>query len=243
MRFDGATADLTGANSVTISSLFHTAGTLTLDHPKVLVRGDFTRTGGTFIPGTGKVVFGGASEQNLDLSVPTDFFALKVTGGTTLIETQATDRASVAGLVSNSGIIRKTKSVPVSGAVTFGLTGVELDIKDPGNFTSLQVDQVGANHPSATTETATGRYWALSPVGEDYTVDLTLPHCIQPAGDVDLCRWTGASWDCAADLVTPTEITRTDVTQLSDWTLGFGAPYIMMTGFECGTLGAWSDTN
>lgn len=199
----------------------------------------FFNTTSTFDAGNGKIVFDGKQIQNLDVSRPTEFYFVEVTEGTRLVETVKVDNASVSWFLWNRGVIEKTKSVPVSGSVSFGLTGVELEVTDPGTFTSLQVERVGGNHSSADLTTRLGEHWLLTPTGGGFDVDLTLDHCYQPQGDVRLCRYTGASWDCGVDSVSLTEITRTGVTDLSTWTLGLTDPRTLQTGFECGNPSAW----
>ena len=238
----GANADFSGADSVTIGNFLHAGGDVSFDLPLVTIKGNFTRTatGSTFDAGNGKIVFDGEQIQNLDVSRPTEFYFVEVTEGTRLVETVEVDNASVTWFLWNRGVIEKTKSVPVSGSVSFGLTGVELEVTDPGTFTSLQVERVGSNHSSADPTTRLGEHWLFTPTGGGFDVDLTLDHCYQPEGDVRLCRYTGASWDCGVDSVSLTEITRTGVTDLSTWTLGLTDPRTLKTGFECGNPSAWS---
>lgn len=237
----GANVDFSGADSVTIGNFFQNGGDVDFDHPLVRINGDFTRTavGSTFDAGSGKVVFGGEKTQNLDISRATEFYFVEVTEGTRLVETVEVDHASVSWFLWNRGVIEKTKPVPVSGTVSFGLTGVELEVNDPGTFTTLQVERVGGNHSSADPTTRLGEHWLFTPTGGGFDVDLTLDHCYQPQGDVRLCRHTGASWDCGVDSVSLTEITRTGVTDLSTWTLGLTDPRTLQTAFECGNPSAW----
>jgi hypothetical protein len=148
ITISGAHVDFSGADSVTIGNFLHAGGDVDFDHPLVRINGDFTRTaaGSTFDAGAGKVVFGGEKTQNLDISRPTEFYFVEVTEGTRLVETVEVDNASVSWFLWNRGVIDKTKPVPVSGTVSFGLTGVELEVNDPGTFTTLQVERVGGNH-------------------------------------------------------------------------------------------------
>jgi hypothetical protein len=185
----GSNVDFSAADSVTIGNFFQNGGDVTLDIPLATIKGDFTRTatGSSFDAGNGKIVFDGKQTQNLDVSRPTEFYFLEVTEGTRLVETVEVDNASVSWFLWNRGVIEKTKSVPVSGSVSFGLTGVELEVTDPGTFTSLQVERVGGNHSSADPTTRLGEHWLFTPTGGGFDVDLTLGHCYQPQGDVRLC--------------------------------------------------------
>lgn len=234
--------DLDGADSVTLGSLYLDGGSADLGDSVVWINGDFTRTttGSTFEAGTSKVVFGGGTTQNLNVSRATEFYTIEVTEGTRLVETVETDHSSIRWFLWNRGVIEKTKAVPVSGSVGFGLTGVELAVNDPGTFTELKVERVGGNHPSAEPSTRLEQYWLFTPTGGGFIVDLTLDHCHQPEADLRLCRYTGSSWNCGVDSVTPAAITRAGVTQLATWALGLTDPRTLQTGFDCGDPMAWS---
>ena len=239
---NSATVDFTGADSLTIGSFLQNGGSVTFNLRLVWINGDFTRTdvGSTFDAGISKVVFGGGTTQNLGVSRPTEFYFLEVSEGTRLIETVEADNASVSWFLWNRGVIEKTKPVPVSGTQTFGLTGVEIDVNDPGTFTFLQVERVGGNHPNSDATTKLGEHWLFTPTGGGFDVDLIVDHCYQPDGDLRLCRHTDSAWDCAVDSVTLTDISRLGVTQLTTWALGLTDPRTLQTGFECGKPSAWS---
>ncbi len=208
------TANLSDAASIACGSLTLSSGTLNLGD--VSIAGDLIRNGGTFNAGSGTLTFDGGTTQNLALNVATTFHNLVVASGTTLVETVANDNATVSGELINQGVIRKTLSIFGTGPKTFGLTGVALDVTIQGALASVQVDQVGVDHPHATPGATGGRYWTITPDAPAYTVDLTLPHTGVPT-DVQVCRHTGSDWDCARSSATATAVTREDVTQLSDW--------------------------
>ncbi len=235
--------DLSNADSLTIGDFVQTGGTVTVDHPEVIILGTFLRNpvGSAFVPGKGRIVFAGGTEQNLTLQRATEFFYLEVSPGTTLIETESTDHATVSGFLRNRGTIRKTRDIPAGGSVSFGLTDIELNIVDAGSLTSLQVDRIYSDHPGSADPTMPDFYWQLTPTGGGATADVTLYHCYQPDTEALLCRWTGASWDCGNDFSTQMSITRTNVTQFGDWSAGATDPYDFMTAFECGNVSAWSD--
>ena len=233
--------DMSNINDLTLVNFSQSGGIFTLDHPGVLVQGDFVRTGGSFNHGKGRLIFGGETTQNLSLSTVTNFFYLEVTPNTLIVETDEDDNANVIGFLRNRGTIQKTQAIPVNGNVTFGLTDIELDIVDPGTFTFLEVNRIGMDHPNHAPLAMPGQYWQMTPIGGGFTVDLTLNHCIQPDAEMLLCRFTGAAWDCSQDLSTPTSITRVGMTQLDEWAMGAVDPNIFMTGFTCGNVSAWSD--
>ncbi|MFZ1516784.1 MAG: choice-of-anchor D domain-containing protein, partial [Saprospiraceae bacterium] len=88
----------------------------------------------------------------------------------------------------------------------------------------LRITDIHIDHPNATANIQTGKYWIIKALQTDkttlattdYTVDLTLPYATANAEDEN-CRYTG-SWDCGANsYVANTSITRTGITQLSDW--------------------------
>jgi uncharacterized repeat protein (TIGR01451 family) len=185
----------------------------------ITLSGDFTHVNGSFDIGAGKVTFASGHTQHLNLSAPTTFYDLEVSPGTVLVETQAADNASVIGELTNHGTISKTQAITSTGIKTFGLTGATLNITAQGSLSSLQVDQVGNNHPNANTQTMTGRYWLFTPTGGGYTADLTLPHVMAP-DDVKLCRYTGSDWDCAVSAVTQTTLTRSGMTTLDNAVIG-----------------------
>lgn len=89
----------------------------------------------------------------------------------------------------------------------------------------LTVQRFNRNHQQASSDLLTGFYWEI--VGTDvygnpatgYTVDLTLPTTFTPDDADQLCRFTGSTWDCAGTTHTANSITRTGITQLSDWTV------------------------
>ena len=168
------------------------------------VSGDFTN-GGTLKANGHTVTFNGAGLQNLAATATTAFANLTVNIGVTLVETVAANYASVTGALTNFGTIRKTQAISGAGPRTFGLTGVQVDVR-PGSLTSLQVDRIDSNQPNATVGIRTGRYWTLTPTGTGYTVRLTLPH--DALSDPTACRYTGSGWDCARTAFTPATVTR-----------------------------------
>jgi uncharacterized repeat protein (TIGR01451 family) len=210
----GATTSFSDAASIACGSLAHQGGTLNLGD--ISIAGDLVRSGGTFNVGSGTVTFNGSTTQNLELNTATTFHNLVVASGTTLVETVAADNATIDGELINQGVIRKTLSIVGTGLRTFGLTGAALNVSQQGALSSVQVDQVGADHPQAIPGTTGGRYWTVTPDAPAYIVDLTLPHTCVPT-DVQVCRYTGGDWDCARSSATGTTVTREGITQLSDW--------------------------
>lgn len=193
--------------------------------PVLLLKGDFTN-GGTLEPLNGTLYFAGGVTQNMALNAPTTFYNLFVAAGTTLAETAPADNATVAGTLTNQGILRKTRNVAL-GANTFGLTGAALNLAMAGTLASVQVDRIDANHPSATLPLQTGRYWVMTSNGgaSGYVLALTLPHVLGGTyPTVQLCRDAGSHWDCDVTSASAATVTRDGVTQLSAWTVGDNPP-------------------
>ena len=218
---EGGVADFDDATSLTFGNLTQDGGTLNVD-TAANIEGHFVRNGGTFVPGAGSFNFNGNSLQNLTLAVPTTFNDLTVSLGTTLIETVSADNGTVAGNLTNNGIIRKIQTVGGTGTVSFGLTAVSVDVTTQGTLSQIDVDRIDSDHPDAKPGIQTGRYWTVTPTGAGFTLDLTLLHdgLSAPKG----CRYLGAGeWDCGTipeNSNTATTVTRLGVTNLSDWAVG-----------------------
>jgi hypothetical protein len=224
------TATIQSGSSVTLGSNHQMSNVIvngSLSTPGVIldISGDFTNNG-TYTHGNGALRFGGGTAQNLVLNVPTTFFNLAVASGTTLVETVAADNASVAGTLTNDGVIRKTRSVSGAGALSFGLSGMSTNVTTAGSLAQVQVDRIDRDHPNANALTATGRYWTITPTGAGYTVDLTLLRPASAPANALVCRNGPSEWDCAYNTATAMTVTRTGITELSDWAVGTGASVI-----------------
>lgn len=224
---NGNEVNFDDATSAVFGNLTHNNDTLSMSNPAITVSGDFTRTAGIFNAGDGAITFNGGVTQTLALDVATNFHNLTVMTDTLLVESVAADNATVDGALTNYGTVRKSQSIAGTGVTTFGLTGVELDVTTQGTLAEVLVDRKGGNHPDANDQTGTGQYWTIEPVGTDYTLDLTLPHNVTPDTNALACRYTGAEWDCARDSSTLSTVTRLNVTQLSDWTVGDLEPNVV----------------
>ena len=117
-----------------------------------------------------------------------------------------------------------TKAISTAGLYTFGPTMVTVNVVTPGTLSTLSVQQVDANHPSASPQLLTGYYWTLTPSNgaSDFNTDLTLPVTTFTPDEFDkVCRWVvDVGWDCAMTSYTASTITRAGVTAFSDWTTG-----------------------
>jgi hypothetical protein len=214
----GGTLNLNGATSVVLATFTQTGGAFNLGNANI--SRNFTRNWGIFNH-TGTLTFNGVDIQGLTLDVATTFNNLTVNEGVILDETAVPNNATVAGQLTNRGVIRKTRAIAGPGARTFGLTEVTLNVTVPDQLTSLRVDRRDINHPNATISQAYGRYWTITPTGGGYTVDVTLPHRNVYHAQAQACRYTGSAWDCGRTSSTPTTVTRAGVTTLSDWAVGY----------------------
>ncbi len=144
----------------------------------------------------------------------------------------------VCGVTQNSGYtFANNSSVVITTTATLG------------NLACLYVDEMGLDHPNATTGLQTGRYWLIRGLQSDqqteatgFTVTLTLPTDFAPDADDQVCRHTGSGqiWDCARSSATTNSITRAGVTTFSDWTVGKYAPptAVVVTSFTAAATGA-----
>ncbi len=188
---------------------------------------DSNITSGTFDANGGTITFdAGTGTQDLDAASPIAFSTLAVTSGSTLVETQSANNVT-ATTISNEGTIRKTQSVAGTGAISFGLTGVEINVTTHGGLTNLQVDLADSDHAGKTSRIGNGKYWTITPTGlSGDVVTVTLPHNISSPNNVRACRYTGTGtygWDCGTDAANSydaTTVTRTGVTAFSDWAPG-----------------------
>ncbi len=235
--FNGGTATVTFDGSTTLALGVSGAmnfNSLTINNSKSLtapsnlninLAGNFTdnnTSSSGFTHNNGTVTFNGGTTQNLTLNVSTTFNNLTVNSGVILVETVSADNATVSDTLTNSGTIRKSQSVSEAGSKTFGLTGVTLNVTTQGSLSNLQVDRIDSNHANATSYQQTGKHWAITPTGNSFTVDITLPH--NNLSDPSACRYTGTGWSCGRTSFTSSTVTRSSVTELSDWAVGDGVP-------------------
>jgi hypothetical protein len=103
-----------------------------------------------------------------------------------------------------------------------------------GCLTALSIQRIETDHPNATANLQTGRYWAINPTGctSGFTVTLTLPFTFTVTGSEAACRYTGSDWNCGQDadnatastgpVAMPDIVTRQNVTELTDWAVNNG---------------------
>jgi CSLREA domain-containing protein len=127
---------------------------------------------------------------------------------------------------------------------------------DSPDLDCLRVTHVSSSHPKATEELSTGRYWQIEALSDHstaasagYMVDLTLFWGAADANDT-VCRYAVPDWNCAAmSYLANTSVTRTGITQLSDWavdcdmctTAAVPEPGISLTGTKEDVLLSWTD--
>jgi hypothetical protein len=208
-----APGQITGATDVEISA----GATLTISgNASIIIDYGAFINSGTFNAGSGLVRYRGPLAanvaRNLTLNVPTTFNNLQVNGSNpyvTLSETVETDNATVSGTLTNSGTLRKTKNIPSFGGYEFGLTAFSYTIA-VSSYTSIQVDRIDTNAPSADGQTSTGKHWIVTPTGTG-TGDVTLPIFSIPPANARVCFYTGLVWDCAVSSVGGGFVTRNNV--------------------------------
>jgi hypothetical protein len=102
---------------------------------------------------------------------------------------------------------------------------------DLGTLSCITVTYLPTSHPNATVPLQTGAFWTLgaSPATATFTATLAFPYAQAAAGS-RACRYPGglggAGWDCGDGTQTSFSlgayVTRTQVTQVSDWAVGNG---------------------
>jgi hypothetical protein len=186
----------------------------------------FTFAGFTATAGT--ITFNSGATQTFLNQAAVSFFNVVVTPGTTLIESSIVGSTpQVTGTLTNQGRIRHVLPVPLDIPNIphfFGLTGVRMDVASAGSLSSLQVERVSGSHPNADATVGAGEFWTITPTGAGFNLSLTLPHAVTPATAASVCRFTGTTWNCQVSSATATTVTRADITALSDWAVGNGAP-------------------
>jgi len=206
------------------------------DQPKTLPDGGTVAVRGNFDPGAGgghtvagsTVAFDGAGAQTIANAVT--LHNVTVSDGVTLTTAAV---VAVNGTLSNAGWTRETRPVVGAGALVFGLAGLTVDVGTRGGLTGLDVVRRDANHPQATgsasSGTATGRYWAITPVtttATAFSATLALPHALGAShAQAQVCRYDGlaapgAHWNCARTGSDAASVWRSGITRLSAWAVG-----------------------
>jgi hypothetical protein len=214
-----APGGINGVNDINISA----GATLTASGAVnfIIDYGKFINNG-TFNAGSSTVRYRGpfvaSVTRYLQLNVPTTFNNLSIQGSAgdgsnpyvTLIEEVTADNATVTGTLNNKGTISKTKPISATGAYTFGLTSVSLNVTVDA-FTDIQVDRIDKNAPNANAQTSTGKYWIITPNGNG-TVNVSLPYGAVLPANARVCFYNGSSWDCAANSAGGGLVTRNGLT-------------------------------
>lgn len=206
------------------------------DQPKTLPDSGTVSIQGNFDPGAGgghtvagsTVAFDGAGTQTIANAVT--LHNVTVGDGVTLTTAAV---VAVNGTLSNAGWTRETRPVVGAGALAFGLAGLTVDVGTPGGLSSLDVVRRDRNHPQATGDassgTATGRYWAITPVtttAAAFSATLALPHALGAShAQAQVCRYDGpaapgAHWNCARTGSDAASVWRAGIAQLSEWVVG-----------------------
>ena len=135
------------------------------------------------------------------------------------------------GAPSCSFTVDTVSSLSTGTDINFG-TGTEAVALNFNNLGSPPVSAVTVtcypeNHPNATTPLETGYWWDITYLPNNagtvspFSVNLSLPGVnITPDAGDKVCRYTGSGWDCAYSSHTSSVITRNNVSQFSNWTVG-----------------------
>lgn len=168
------------------------AGTWVCPEGTFTLAGDLTHMAGGFDPNDGTVAF--TAGMTHSILGPTLFHNLTV-GEDAVVETATP--VLIEGALINNGTLRESQPIYGTGAVTFGLVDAVIEPTTAG-LDRLIIERVDQNHPNATGNFATGRYWRMTPDGDGYVVNLTLPHVETPTADDGICRYGGSGdvWDC-----------------------------------------------
>ncbi len=137
---------------------------------------------------------------------------------------------------------------------TFGLDeAVQIEVVTPGTLNCLTVQRFDVSHPDAPIGLQTGRYWAITGMDSEgnpaaeFNLTLTLPHA--DLSNARACRFPGelggAGWDCddgAHTIASTTQVTRTQITALSDWTVGedVGPTAVSLSSFSAASPVGWA---
>ena len=192
------------------------------------IEGDFSNYGSLGLKGT-LAFIGDHRLQRLNAYQLTQFRNLVVRQNTILLETQLEDLVEFSGILTNDGIIRKTRSVSPGELFTFGLTGAAADLRQAaGQPAILQIDRIDSNHPQATSSTGdyntrSGRYWIISLTGgTSGSLSLGLPHNLGLNHEkAAACRFTTPDWSCDRSVSNPGVIWSLPKANASGtWTVG-----------------------
>jgi hypothetical protein len=195
----------------------------------VAIRGNFDPgVGGGHTVAGSTVAFDGAGVQTIANPVTLHNVAV---GDNVTLTTAAV--VAVNGTLSNAGWTREVRPVMGAGALAFGLAGLTVDVGTPGGLARLDVVRRDRNHPQATgnasSGTATGRYWAITPVtttAAAFSVTLALPHTLGAShAQAQVCRYAGpaapgAHWDCARTGSDAARVWRASIAHFSEWAAG-----------------------
>jgi hypothetical protein len=133
---------------------------------------------------------------------------------------------------------------------------VQVEVETLGTIDCLRVTRVDGDHPQATGESELngvgwGRYWtmtatdSLGAAATGFTLTLTLPH--DALSNPRACRYTGGAghgWDCDDGddtTFTAVSVTRTGITELSDWAVGgeVGPTAVSLSSFSAASQVGW----
>ncbi len=240
---ENITVTLTGTQFYLDGSLSQSGGVFNAPTTTLTLTGDLTRTGGAFNHNNGTLVFAGSGAQ----TIIGDFTFYELSVGSSVTLTTASS-VTVEGTLTNAGWTKEMRTVTGVGALNFGLANISVDVTTQGSLSSLEVIRRDQDHPQATAPLQTGKYWALTPNAEagSYSVNLTLPTDFTPDAKDKVCRYDGPAapgyhWNCAQDARAANSVTRNNINQLSDWTIGddAGPTAVVVSGWQRRAPAMW----
>ena len=152
---------------------------------------------------------------------------------------QAGDKAS-ANLAQWTAAVAQC-GLTTGGPFTFygGNLPLSVQITSLGSLDCISVQRFNRNHPNATSVLNTGYYWEFRGTNSsgadvsDFSLELTLPTTFSADDGDQVCRYTGAAWDCSRTSNSANSVTRAGISQFSPWAVSNEAPTaVTLAGFE-----------
>ncbi len=167
-----------GSAALSIAGDFTNRGTFNAGSGSLTLQGNFNNQG-VFNPGTSTVTFAGGYSQSINASAATNLYNLTLQPSARLVEVPQADLFTVQGALTNLGDIAKALPVTGAGKLTFGLTGVQIQVDTAGGLRKLEIQRY--DDPNTYQggimggyNINTGKAWYLSAVSSQPVYSLTL---------------------------------------------------------------------